>query len=195
MPKDDFLLKLIHDTVNPESLPTALIVQLEQAEMEIAQAYRSQEGWFLQIKAKKSGRLENLVLPEGWRQVEVIPADGLRQAAPLTGIELRLGDPLAFAFLQWPAVIALFELPTEGWWLLLYILIAAWLLLSTLSAYLGCYKDTPQFGNALLLASLSIAAAWWLHTVIWSLIAVGIAMLLLYVAQRALLRSSLTSNS
>ena len=71
----------------------------------------------------------------------------------------RLGDPYAFALLQWPAVVLLFELPGGFWWMALKVALAIWLAVSTLAALFGRYREAPQFGACVALCLRRSAAS------------------------------------
>ena len=183
----EHLLWIEHESGPAEELPAGLSDSWLAAGVNLRCAYRADGGWWLRIRSGP-GPIERLELPADWRLGQMLPAADRRAVnAGLDDRERRLADPFAFALLQWPLVLGLFALPRDGWWFVLHLLMIAWLVLSLLSAYFGRYRTTPQFGGSLILANLSIAAASWQYPGPWAVLWVGVAVLLLYVGQRALL--------
>jgi hypothetical protein len=92
-----------------------------------------------------------------------------------------VADVYAFAVLQWPAVIGLFELGGEGWQLAGRIALAAWLALMQLAAYRRGHGRF--FGNSMLLLAGCVAAFWWTHPGPWMYLWLALIPVGMYAAQ------------
>jgi len=94
-----------------------------------------------------------------------------------------LSEPLSFALLQWPALVALLSLDAPGpWWQALRILLGLWLAAMLVASYAG--GRGAGFGNAMLLQCGLVAAAWWMHPSAWAFAWLAAIPLLMLVAQR-----------
>jgi hypothetical protein len=101
-----------------------------------------------------------------------------------------LGEPVAFALLQWPALLAVVLWDgAEGWRYALRYALLAWCLVMTIAAYTG--GRGRGFGNAMLVMAVCVAGASWWHPSPWSWAWVAPLPLLLLVAQRLRLRRCL----
>lgn len=99
--------------------------------------------------------------------------------------ERRLGDPYAFAVLQWPAVVAFMETPGEGWWLALKFALGLWVCLLSLAAIFGRRGAGPTFGFAVTLCAALVAAFWASQPGPWMYLWLALLPIGLYAAQRA----------
>lgn len=97
----------------------------------------------------------------------------------------RLGDPYAFAFLQWPAVVAIMEMPDGGWGLALKIGLGLWVGLLSLAATFGRRGAGPTFGLAISLCAALVAAFWASHPGPWMYLWLALLLIGFYAAQRA----------
>ena len=98
-----------------------------------------------------------------------------------------LSEPCTFALLQWPALLAVLSIDEAGpLWLALRILIGVWLVAMLIAAYTG--GRGMGFGNAMLLQSGLVAAAWWMHPSPWAFAWLAAIPLLMLTAQRLRLR-------
>lgn len=99
-----------------------------------------------------------------------------------------LAEPYAFAFVQWPAVLAVLQLPNEG--ALLFVRIAAgiWLAVALLAAY-GRGRGAA-FGNVMVFSCGLVAGAWWTYPSVWTFAWAPALLIALYSAQRARLKRS-----
>lgn len=186
--ENDYLVWIEPEEGVGDTLPEGLNDGWQASGISVQQAYRDGRRWWLQVRAEAAA-MDRMEPPPGWRlgvKFAAVPLSSVSRSGPEER-ERRLGDPISFAVLQWPAVIGLFALPAVGWWWLLQATLVVWLLLSVFSAYLGRYRATPQFGSALLVSNLCIAAACWSHPSPWACLWVFAAVMLLYTAQRALL--------
>jgi hypothetical protein len=105
-------------------------------------------------------------------------------------ITRALGEPVAFALLQWPAllVVVLWD-GAEGWRYALRCALLAWCLVMTIAAYTG--GRGRGFGNAMLVMAVCVAGASWWHPSPWAWALVAPLPLMLLVAQRLRLRACL----
>lgn len=105
-------------------------------------------------------------------------------------IHRALGEPVAFALLQWPAllVIVLWD-DAEGWRFALRVALLVWCLAMTIAAYTG--GRGRGFGNAMLVMAMCVAGATWWHPSAWAWAWVVPLPVLLLAAQRLRLRSLL----
>lgn len=109
----------------------------------------------------------------------------------LATVNRRLGDPFAFALLQWPCVVLLLELPEGAGWTVLRVGLALWLAATALAAFSGrgaaAARDGPRFGLWMLICLGLVGLGWaarpgpWLYA---CLVALPFAF---YAAQRAAL--------
>ena len=105
-----------------------------------------------------------------------------------TELARALGEPVAFALLQWPAllVVVLWD-GADGWRYALRCVLLAWCLAMTIAAYTG--GRGRGFGNAMLVMAACVAAASWWHPSPWAWLWVAPLPLLMLVAQRLRLRA------
>jgi hypothetical protein len=97
----------------------------------------------------------------------------------------RLGDPYAFAVLQWPAVVGALELPDAGWWVALKFALCLWVGLLALAATFGRRGAGPAFGLATSLCAALVAAFWASHPGAWMYLWLALLPIGFYAAQRA----------
>lgn len=109
-------------------------------------------------------------------------------------INRRLGDPYAFALLQWPCVVLLLELPGGLWWAALKVVLATWLAVSTLAAFFGRYRGAPRFGLCLVLCLGLVALFWTAHPGAWQFLWLLGLPIAFFAAQRALLAELLAEE-
>jgi len=85
---------------------------------------------------------------------------------------VRRADPLAFALLQWPAVIGLFELPAVWWGQGVRVLLGLWLLGTTSAAFADSVGRLKGYGVGVTLNALLFAVLWFVgpHWSRWPLI-------------------------
>jgi len=151
-------------------------------------AIATEQGWWIRAKVHGKASIEDLSLPTGWSAKSNFTEQEYHDwnDAPDRAIARRLGDPYAFALLQWPAVIAVLDLAGSGWQRWLKIALLVWLLLIMLASYAGRRPGRIVFGNAMLLSSLALAAFWWAHPGGWMYAWLFLMLILFYCAQRAL---------
>jgi hypothetical protein len=102
-------------------------------------------------------------------------------------ITRALGEPVAFALLQWPALlVAVLWDGAEGWRLAARIALLVWCGVMALAAYTG--GRSGGFGNTMLVMAVCVAGAAWWHPSVWSWAWVAPLPLLLLAAQRLGLR-------
>jgi hypothetical protein len=113
---------------------------------------------------------------------------GVADAAPSAGSnrERAVGELFTYVLLLWPAVVALFELGSEGWQLWLRIAAAIWLLLMHLTAYRGA--GGRFVGTSLVMLSLCVAGFWWTHPGPWMYAWLPVILVGLYASVRRVLR-------
>lgn len=99
---------------------------------------------------------------------------------PSPTLERALAEPIAFALLQWPALLLALHDPAGQ--PLRFGAGVVWLAMSA-AAYAG--GRGLGFGNAMTACSACVAAAWWLHPSAWAL-AWGAPLLLLVLAAQRL---------
>jgi hypothetical protein len=89
-------------------------------------------------------------------------------------------DPLAFAILQWPALIGIFNLPNIWWGIGLKVLLGLWWLALQSASFRGSYAARPDFGFLILCLNGAFAGAWlaWPHWGTWIWTTVGLFLLL-----------------
>jgi hypothetical protein len=97
----------------------------------------------------------------------------------------RLGDPYAFAVLQWPAVVGAMETPDVGWWLGLKIALGLSVGLLALAATFGRRGAGPAFGLATSLCAALVPAFWARHPGPWMYLWLTLLPIGFYAAQRA----------
>jgi hypothetical protein len=92
---------------------------------------------------------------------------GAAETAPSgSNSERAVGELFTYALLLWPAVVALFELGSEGWQLWLRVAAAVWLLLMHMTAYRS--KSGGRYlANSLAMLSACVAGFWWTHPGPW----------------------------
>jgi len=94
-----------------------------------------------------------------------------------------LAEPYAFALVQWPAVLAVLQLPSEGMLLGLRVAAGIWLALALLAAY-GRGRGAA-FGNVMVVLCGLVAGAWWTYPSAWTFAWAPALLISLYSAQRA----------
>lgn len=109
-------------------------------------------------------------------------------AAPAAGTDAAtaLAEPYAFAFVQWPAVLAVLELPDDGAWFAVRVAAAVWLAVTLPASYLG--GRGAAFGNLMVLLCGLVAGSWWTYPSQWTFAWAPALMIGLYAAQRARLK-------
>ena len=95
-------------------------------------------------------------------------------------------EPLAFALLQWPAVLAALALPDEGWGLALRVAAGLWLLVTAIAAFQR--GRGFAFGTLMALVAGAVAAAWWLYPEPAAVTLLPLMLFGLHAAQRARLQ-------
>jgi hypothetical protein len=96
----------------------------------------------------------------------------------------RISETYAAALLFWPAVIAALEVPESRWGAALRLLLWAWVAVFALAASFGRRPAGPQFGLALSLGALALAAFWTLDGPL-RLAALAATILCFHAAERA----------
>jgi|GEM_PF-5983302 len=97
-------------------------------------------------------------------------------------------DPIAFALLQWPALIGLVEWP-QTWWGLIAkgALGIYWLALSS-TAFRGSYAARMDFGFLILCLNLAFLATWLAYPhpgfAVWALLTLGLMLAGIGVARK-----------
>jgi len=99
-----------------------------------------------------------------------------------------LAEPYAFALVQWPAVLAVLELPSQGIFLAVRVAAGIWLALAVLAAY-GRGRGAA-FGNVMVFLCGLVAGAWWTYPSAWTFAWAPALLVALYSAQRARLQRS-----
>jgi hypothetical protein len=102
-------------------------------------------------------------------------------------LRAALADPYAFALVQWPAVLAILQLPNQGVSFAVRVAAGIWLMLALLAAY-GRGRGVA-FGNVMLFLCGLVAGAWWTYPSAWTLAWTPALLIGLYSAQRARLES------
>jgi hypothetical protein len=100
-----------------------------------------------------------------------------------------LAEPYAFALVQWPAVLAVLQLPSDGALFVLRVAAGIWLALSLLAAYRR--GRGAAFGNVMVFSCGLVAGAWWTYPSAWTFAWAPALLIGLYSAQRARLNRSL----
>jgi hypothetical protein len=108
-------------------------------------------------------------------------------AAPATAdLATALAEPYAFALVQWPAVLAIQQLPNDGALLFGRIAAGVWLALALLAAY-GRGRGAA-FGNVMVFSCGLVAGASWTYPSAWTFAWAPALLIGLYSAQRARLK-------
>jgi hypothetical protein len=97
-----------------------------------------------------------------------------------------LAEPYAFAMVQWPAMLAVLQLPNDGGLLFARIAAGIWLALAVFAAY-GRGRGAA-FGNVMLFTCALAAGAWWTYPSAWTFAWAPALLIGLYSAQRARLK-------
>lgn len=102
------------------------------------------------------------------------------RAAPTSGAVTGrrppgLGDPLAMALIQWPAIYGLFELPDVGWAHALRVLLAVWVLGTLRAGFRHSQGALHGYGVGLALNAVWATIAWrfWFEWPAWLAVAIG----------------------
>jgi hypothetical protein len=114
-------------------------------------------------------------------QVETETSPTKTQASGTEPKRRRHGsDPLAFAILQWPALIGIFNLPNVWWGIALKAVLGLWWLALQSASFRGSYAARPDFGFLILCLNGAFAGAWlaYPHWGTWVWAAVGFFLLL-----------------
>ena len=86
-----------------------------------------------------------------------------------------LGDPIAIALIQWPAIYGLFELPTAWWGHGLRALLAIWILGTVRASFRHSHGALHGYGVGLTLNAVWATLAWrfWFEWPAWIAVAMG----------------------
>lgn len=106
----------------------------------------------------------------------------------LSATNRAISEPSTFALLQWPALVGALAIDDAGpLWVALRIALAVWLAAMLIAGYVG--GRGAGFGNAMLLQSGLVAAAWLAHPSPWAYAWLTAIPLLMLSAQRLRLRA------
>jgi hypothetical protein len=111
-------------------------------------------------------------------------------ASPAPDLRTALAEPYAFAFVQWPAVLAILQLPDEGVLFVVRVAAGVWLALALLAAYVR--GRGAAFGNLMVLLCGCVAGAWWAYPSPWTFAWAPALLIGLYAAQFARLKRACT---